>query len=77
MTTTYIISFSLTTNADEHEAEALAAELADARAHIKDGERLDLAGVEATPPGAPVCGRVGRGRRPGRTVWRPALRRAR
>jgi hypothetical protein len=47
MTTTYIISFSLTTPATEREAEELAAELAaDARAHLRDGEELELAGVE-------------------------------
>ena len=51
MTTTYIISFSLTTDAPEQEAEELAAELAaDGRAHLRDGERLELASVEPAPP---------------------------
>ncbi len=44
MTTTYIIIFSLSTPATER--ETLAAELvADGRAHLRDGERLELEGV--------------------------------
>ena len=54
MTTTYVISFNLTTVAPEHEADAFAAELAeDARAHLRDRERLELAGVEPAPPERP------------------------
>ena len=50
MTTTYIISFNVTTVAPEPEADAFAAELAeDARAHLGDRERLELAGVEPAP----------------------------
>ena len=57
MTTTYIISFSLMTPATEREAEDLAAELADdARAHLRDGEELELAGVEPTPAERPPAG---------------------
>ena len=57
MTTTYIISFNLTTDDPEHEAEAFAAELvADGRAHLRDGERLELAGVERAPPERPSAG---------------------
>jgi len=57
MTTTYIISFSLTTAAPEREAEAFAAELvADARARLRDGERLELAGVEPAALERPPAG---------------------
>ena len=55
MTTTYVISFNLTTVAPEHEADAFAAELAaDGRAHLRDGERLELAGVEPAPERPPA-----------------------
>jgi hypothetical protein len=54
---TYAMTFLLTTPAAEREAEDLAAELAeDARTHLRDGERLDLAGVEPTPPERPPAG---------------------
>ena len=55
MTTTYIISFNVTTVAPEPEADAFAAELAeDARAHLRDRERLELAGVEPAPERPPA-----------------------
>ena len=63
MTTTYVISFNLTTVAPEHEADAFAAELAeDARAHLRDRERLELAGVEPAPPERPPAAPDGRAR---------------
>jgi hypothetical protein len=47
---TYALTFLLTTTAPEREVERLAAELGDdARAHLKDGERLGLAGIEFAP----------------------------
>ena len=67
MTTTYIISFNVTTVAPEHEAEGFAAELAaDARAHLRDRERLELAGVEPAPTGRPPAGAYGRAPAPPR-----------
>jgi hypothetical protein len=54
---TYAITFLLTTPAPEQEVERLAAELAeDARIHLRDGERLELAGVETGPPERPPTG---------------------
>ena len=54
---TYGITLALTTPATEREGEELAAELAeDARAHLRDGERLELAGVQPAPPERPPAG---------------------
>jgi hypothetical protein len=45
------------TLASEREVERLAAELAeDAREHLRDGERLELAGVEPARPERPPAG---------------------
>ena len=54
---TYAITLALTTPATEREAEELAAELAeDACAHLREEERLELAGVEPAPPERPSAG---------------------
>ena len=52
-----MITFLLTTATTEREAEQLAAELADdARVHLRDGEELELTGVEPAPPERPRTG---------------------
>jgi len=54
---TYAMTFLLTTPASEREVETLAGELvADGRAHLRDGEELELAGVEPAPPERPPAG---------------------
>jgi hypothetical protein len=54
---TYLICLKPTTPATEREAEELGAELADdARPHLRDGEKLVLAGVEPAPPERPPTG---------------------
>ena len=47
---TYAVTFLLATPAPEREVERLAAELAeDARAHLRDGEHLELEAVVPAP----------------------------
>ncbi len=54
---TYAITFLLTTPTPDREVESFAAEVAeDARAHLRDGEELELAGVEPAPPERPPTG---------------------